>query len=131
MNLVSIFYILLLLSASALCVALIVYLGRITKSIKEIQRDVNNLTSEVEPLLEASITLSEKLNDISDEAKDQLDTSKEIITSVKERVNTILDWEKRIRGGIEVSATDIIKSLSAVTNGLSAFWSAYKKNKKI
>lgn len=132
MELVSLFNIILLLSASALCIALIFYLGRITKSIKSIEEDIKNLSSEVEPLLDVSISLSEKLSDISDEAKSQLNTSKEIITQVKDRVNIILDWEKKIRGGIEVSAIDIIKNLSAVTNGLNAFWSAYKKkNKKI
>jgi hypothetical protein len=49
------------------------------------------------------------------------------VTNVKDRVDQILLLEEKIRGGFEVSALDLIKNLSAISNGVSAFWNAYKK----
>jgi|YelNatPaOPRAMG01_1025707.scaffolds.fasta_scaffold01092_6 uncharacterized protein YoxC len=127
MDVVSIFLVLLLISASVLCIGTVVYLNRITKSVKEIESDVKQLTSEVKPLAESFTVLSDNLNGITGSVRDQVDMTKEIVTNVKDRVDQILLLEEKIRGGFEVSALDLIKNLSAISNGVSAFWNAYKK----
>ena len=127
MNIATIFSIILLASASVLCAALIVYLGRITKSIKDIEVELKDLTSEIKPLIASSTNLSEKLNRMSEEAGSQLNVTRNIVTKVNDRVDTILELEERIRGGFEGSVMDVIKNLSAIANGVSAFWSAYRK----
>ncbi len=127
MNLVSIFTIVLLITASALCIALIIYMKQITDSFKSVQLSLNKISNDVEPLIDSATELSEKINSFTDEAKEQLSISKNIITDVKDRVDTVLDLEKKIRGGLEDSSMELIKNLSAVSNGISAFWSAYKK----
>ena len=127
MTLTSIFYILLLIAATGLCVALIIYLNRITRSIKELERDVRNLTAEIRPLIESTLRLSDKLNQLSEDAKEPVQTAKTIMSDVKNRVDTILELEEKIRGGFEGSVTGLIRNLSAVVNGVSTFWNAYRK----
>jgi uncharacterized protein YoxC len=127
MEILNIFYILLLISASALCVALIIYLSNITKSVKEISIDIKDLSSQMKPLITSTAALSEKLNSLTDEAKGQFSILKGIVSEIKERSDAIFDLEEKIRGGIEGHALDLIKNLSSVANGASAFWSAYRK----
>jgi uncharacterized protein YoxC len=127
MTLTSVFYILLLIAATGLCVALVIYLNRITKTIKELEKDVRNLTAEIRPLIESTLRLSEKLYQLSEDAKEPVQTAKTIIENVKNHVDKILELEEKIRGGIEDSVTGLIRNLSAVVNGVSTFWKAYKK----
>ncbi len=127
MEIVSVFNVLLLLSASALCIALIIYLNRVTKSVKGIEDSLKDISSQIKPLISSTTVLSEKLNYISEEIKEQVYIGKNIVTEVKDRVDTILDLEEKIRGGFESSIFDLIKNISAISNGVNAFWSAFKK----
>ena len=38
-----------------------------------------------------------------------------------------IELEEKIRGGFEGSALELIRNLSAIANGVSAFWNAYRK----
>ena len=130
MSVETVFYIILLLAATSLCIALIIYLKSITNSIKEMQNDIKGLSDELKPLISASTELSEKLNDMSDKACSQLDVSKEIIFNVRDRVDKILDLEEKVRKGVEEPAMQLVKNLSAVFNGVNTFWSAYTRRSK-
>ncbi|HKB85348.1 MAG TPA: hypothetical protein VKD08_04200 [Ignavibacteriaceae bacterium] len=127
MDTVSIFYIILLASASILCLALIFYINKIADSIKDMQSDINDLSVQVKPLIITATELSEKLNDLSAEAKEQVGTVKEIIGKVKDRVETILSLEEQLREGLEKPVNGLLKNLSAVSNGINTFWKTYKK----
>ena len=126
----TVFYIILLLAASALCIALIIYLKSITQSIKAIEGDIKGLSDELKPLIATATELSESLNDISDKANSQLDVSKEIIFNVRDRVDKILELEEKVRKGVEEPAMQLVKNLSAVVNGVNTFWSAYTNRSK-
>ena len=127
MNFVSIFSIILLACASVLCIALVIYINRITKSIKDIESEVQDLSSEIKPLIASTTNLSEKLNQISGEAGEQLNITKGIVNKFNDRVDTILDLEEKVRDGFAGPVLDLIKNLSAISNGVNAFWNAYKK----
>ncbi len=127
MDTVSIFTVILLIFASALCISLVFYLNRITKAILKMEENVNRITSEVKPLVSSFVQLTEKINDITEGAKDQVNMTKEIVTKVKYKVENILELEEKLQEGFEGSALNLLKNLSAVANGVSAFWSAYKK----
>ena len=129
MDVVSIFTIVLLIAASILCISLVIYLNRITKAILKIEDNIEHLTSEFNPLISSFMQLTDKMNVITDEVKEQVSNSKEIVAKIKYRVEEILDLEEKIREGFEGSALDLIKNITAITNGVSAFWNAYKKNK--
>ncbi|HSD63410.1 MAG TPA: DUF948 domain-containing protein [Ignavibacteriaceae bacterium] len=127
MDTVSIFYIILLISASILCLALVFYINRITNTIKSIQADIKDLSDQMKPLITASTELSEKLNSLSAEAKSQLYIVKEIIGKVKDRVEMILSLEEQFRKGLEKPVDSILKNFSAVSNGINTFWKTFKK----
>ncbi|MDR3667383.1 MAG: hypothetical protein P4L35_11115 [Ignavibacteriaceae bacterium] len=127
MEISNIFYILLLASASGLCIALIFFLYKVSGSIKRIEIDINDLTHQVKPLIASSITLSEKLKFISDEAKQPLQVAKEIVEDIKDRIDVILELEEKLRKGVEGPLTKLLNTLSGVTNGINAFWDNYKK----
>jgi uncharacterized protein YoxC len=127
MDYVFIFQIILLLSASALCIFLIIYFNRISKSFKAIENEISNFTVEIKPLLESTTSLSNNINKITEGAKDQLDLTKSIVTDVKDRVDTILNYEEKIREGIEGPVFGLIKNLSAVAKGLETFWKTFRK----
>ncbi len=127
MNLVPVFTIILLASAAALCISLIVYLNRISRSIKFIEAEVRDLSSDIKPLLSSATELSNNLNRLSDEAGRQLNVTRNIVDKVEDRVDTILELEEKIRGGFEGSVLELLKSLSAIANGVSAFWNAYRR----
>lgn len=125
MSVLTIFNIILILSASALCIALIVYLSRITKSVKAIQNDIRDLSFQVKPLIASTTNLSEKLNQITDKAMEPIDTAKEIVAELKDRVDQILDFEEKIREGFQKPASELLNTLSAVSNGVKTFWNSY------
>lgn len=127
MNVVSVFSVILLACASVLCIALIVFLSKITKAIKAIELEVNDISTGMKPLIASFTNLTEKLNHISDSADDQIEGVKKIIGKVNERVDTILSLEEKLRSGFEGPVLDLIRTLSAVANGVSTFWNVFKR----
>lgn len=128
MDIVAVFTILLLVSASGLCIALIIYLNRITNSVKQIQTDIQEISTQVKPFIASTTLLSEKLSELSDQAKEPVETIKSIVSDVKYRVDSILEIEEKFRGGFEGSVSGLIKNLSAIANGVSTFWKTFRKN---
>jgi uncharacterized protein YoxC len=120
-------YFILLASASVLCIALVVFLSRISRTVKDIETEMKDLTLEMKPLIASATNLSEKLNQLSESADDQLMVTRNIVTKVNNRVDTILDLEEKIRRGFEGPVLDFIKGFSAIANGISAFWNAYRR----
>lgn len=125
MSLMTVFNIILILSASALCIALIIYLNRITKSVKAIENDIKDISFQVKPLIASTINLSEKLNQATDKLSEPVDAFNDIVAEVKERVDRILDLEEKIRDGIEKPASEMLNTFAAVSNGVKTFWNAY------
>jgi uncharacterized protein YoxC len=127
MTVIEIFTLVLLTFASALCVALIIYLGRITKSVKAMQNNLDQITSDIKPLVTTFSELAEKLAEVTEDVKDQIETSKSIVFSVRDRVDTILDFEERVREGIEQPIFTFTKNLKAISSGVTAFLNYFKK----
>ena len=127
MELVNIFYIILLASSSGLCIALIIYLYRITRSVSKIETDIKDLTEQIKPLIASTTNLSEKLNFISDEAKQPIIIVKELVEDIKDRINIILEFEEKLRKGVEGPLTKLLNSVSGISNGVNAFWDSYKR----
>lgn len=130
MPLITVFYIILLVCASALCIALIIYIGRITKSVNQIEVQVKDLSKDLKPLITSTTELSGRLSALSDDAREQVDSVKNIIELLKDRVDIILDFEESIRGGLEQPIKGLLKNLSAFYNGVNTFVNAYKKNNR-
>lgn len=126
MDTTSVFLIILLISASALCIALIVYISRITKSINKIEKKISDLTTDLNPLINSARDLSDKLATLTDEINSQIYLSKEVVNNVKDSVDKIISFEENIRRGLEEPVMGLLKNLSAIFNGVNSFWSTYK-----
>lgn len=127
MNVVTVLNVILLISASLSCLALIYYLYKITKSFEEIKNDVKELTADMKPFIASTTELSEKLSNITSEARGQLQMTRDMLLNVKHQVDMILGFEERIRRGIEEPVLGLARNVSAVVNGVNAFWNSYKK----
>jgi len=127
MSFIDIFTIILLISASALCIALIFYLAKITSSVRAMQKDLNEISAKINPLIVNVSELTEKISTITEDAKGQIQTSKNIVQSVKNRVDTILSLEERARDGIEGPLMTLVTNFRAIANGLNTFLSYFKK----
>lgn len=127
MTLIDILTAIVLILISALVIFLIIYLGKITRSIQHLQQDISKLSDRLEPLVTSLSDLTSKLSDLSDQAKRQLETTKGIVFSVKERVEKILDFEEKIRAGIDGPISGFLNQIKAISNGVSTFLSYLKK----
>jgi len=128
MELTEILTVILLISASVLCIALIYFVYRIVKSVHSIRIDLESFSTKLNPLIESMLISSEKIIHISNEVDSQLQMSRSMISSVREHVDKILNVETRIRIGIENAVMPIIKKVNAVGIGVSSFWKSYKHN---
>lgn len=126
-NFVDVAIIILLLAATALCIFLIFYLNRITKSVIEIQKEMKTMTEQLSPLLISFTELSEKISGLASDVDTQLQTGKALFNEIKIRVKKILYLEQKIRGGFEGPVLDLINNLTAISKGIGAFWSSYKQ----
>lgn len=127
MSLIDILTAVVLVLVSGLIIFLIVYLGKITKSIEQLQKDISDLSNRLDPLVTSLSDFSTKLTAVSEQARTQLDTTKEIIHSVKYQVNKFLDLTEKIRSGIDGPVSDILKQIRAISNGVSTFLNYLKK----
>lgn len=127
MNLLDILLILLVISASALCIALIYYVWKISNAVKSIQNDIGELSANLKPLLISTAELSSNLNEISDNARQHLDISKNVVISIKDRVDTILEFEAKVRSGIEGPVMSLIREITALNNGFNSFLNVLRK----
>lgn len=128
MSVVDIFVLILLLTASVLCIALIIGLKRIIQSVSMLQRDVNELSTSLKPLIKSTQSLTEKIITVTEETKSQLNVSKSIVHDVRLRVDQLLEFEGKVKDGMENTVMPLINNLSAIVKGFDAFWKKYKNN---
>ena len=126
MNLTEILTVILLISASALCIALIYFIYQIVKSVQSISLNVEEFSFKLNPLIQSTLELSEKLNRITNEVESQLQISKSIFSDIREGANKILNIETKIRDGIEDAVIPLVKNLHAVGKGFELFWRRFR-----
>ncbi len=127
MNASSLLFNILLISASLLCLFLIFYIYRISKSFNQIKDEVKKISSKLDPFIESMTELSDRMNEISDGVKEPVELVRTTVNDVKNRVDTILNFEAKLRKGVEDPVFRLIRALTAMVNGIEAFWKNYKK----
>lgn len=126
MDAVQIFTIILIASASALCIALIFYLNKIVKSVQSVDQNIKELTTNLKPLIQSSLELSENLSKITSDTKDQLRISRSVINDIRERADKILNFENKVRTGLEDAILPMVNNLNAIGKGIETFWRSFK-----
>ena len=127
MNAASLPYNILLISASLLCLFLIFYIYRITKSFNQIKDEVKKISSKLDPFIESMTDLSNQMNEISNGVKEPVELVRSTVSDVKDRVDSILNFEAKVRKGVEDPIFRLIRTLTAIVNGIEAFLKNYKK----
>mgnify|MGYP001589222639 CR=1 FL=1 len=126
MDTIEILTVILLISASALCIALIFYIYQIVKSVHSVSSDIQGLSYNLNPLIQSTFVLSEKLTHITDEAESQLQISKSIVSDIRDRADKILNIETNIRNRVEDTVMPIVKNINALGIGVGAFWRKFR-----
>ena len=126
MNLTEILTVILLILASALCIALIYFIYQIVKSVHSISLNIEEFSFKLHPLIESTLELSEKLNHITYEVESQLQISKSIFSDIRVQADKILNIETKIRSGIEDAVIPLGKNLHAVGKGIESFWRSFR-----
>ena len=124
---IDILLVVLIIAATALCIALIYYIWKISNAINAMQTDMNELSKNLQPLLISTNELSDNLKEITGNAKAHVDISKNVVLSIKDRVDTILHFEEKVRRGIEGPVMSFIQEITALNNGLNTFLSYFRK----
>ncbi len=119
--------IVLLLSASALCIYLILYISRITKAIEDMKTEIQKISDQLKPLLNSLQTLSYSILSISDEIKSNFGKIRWIVDEVKSRVDSLFNIEKKIKETIDDPVQSIKENINAWRSGFSAFWKKLKR----
>jgi len=122
MNTIEILTVILLISASALSIALIYLIYQIVKSVHSISADIKGLSFKLSPLIQSTFVLSEKLTHVTDEAESQLQISKSIVSDIRDRADKIMNVETKIRNGLVDAIVPVINNFQALRKGISTFW---------
>ncbi|MBK7378691.1 MAG: hypothetical protein IPJ03_06750 [Ignavibacteriales bacterium] len=130
MELVEILTVVLLISASVLCIALIYFVYQIVKSVHSISLNIESLSLRLNPLIESTLNLSNKIHFITSEVDSQLQMTRSMFSIVREHVDKILNVEIKIRDGIENAVIPIFKNVNAIGVGFASFWRNYKAGKQ-
>ncbi|MEW6506882.1 MAG: hypothetical protein AB1432_03945 [Bacteroidota bacterium] len=126
MTIIDLFLIILILSASALCIYLIFILKNLLKKVEAVSSDFHNFINKSYPVLDQLNEISRRANKIVTEAENYWDEIDNTLKKMKEKVsgfknlNLIRDTEN--------PAKDLIKNLKAFIKGISAFWQTFKRN---
>lgn len=124
---VDILLVVLIIVATALCIALIYYIWKISNAVNAMQEDINELSKNLNPLIICVNEISDNLKEITGNAKAHVDISKNVVLSIKDRVDTILNFEDKVRRGIEGPVMLFIREITALNNGLNTFLSYFRK----
>jgi len=127
MNVTDVFIIILLVSASILCWAMVFYLYKITKSVGRIEAEINDISDQFKPLIVTTTDLSDKLKENAIDVKHLIGNAQSVVDEVKDRVDSILEIETKVRRKLEGPIFELTKNISALINGVNAFWNAYRK----
>ena len=128
MDTIEILTVILIISSSLLCYALIYFVFQLAKSLRSIEVDVKSVSFKLAPLIQSTLLLSEKLIHITEEAESQLLITKSIVNDVRDRADRILSVETKIRDGIEDAVMPVFNKINAAGKGIQAFWKKYKNN---
>ena len=124
MALVDISLIILIISASALCIFVIIYLKKISDNVEAAQKDVHQLIENTKPVLENLEEVTRRANKIVTEAENYWDELDRSIKNFRTKFTNLTSIQ-RFRD-TQNQATDLIKNLRAFAKGIFAFLQEFK-----
>ena len=127
MDTTEILTVILLVSASALCIALIIIHIMIAKSVHTISSNFTKLSIKVNSFIDSAQELSQKVDNIANEINSQLKISRSVVSDVREFADKLLNVETKIRDGIVGAVVPFTRNFRALGKGVGSFWQNYKR----
>ena len=124
MNVIDILLIILILSASALCIFLILYLKKLIDNVEALRKDVHELVVKTTPILDNFDAIARQANRIVSEVENYWNEIDSSIKKVRERISGLTSLKRYTDAENPVS--ELIKNVKALTKGFVAFWQAVK-----
>ena len=94
--------------------------------MQSVNSDIKELSSNLKPLIQSTLTLSDSLNRITSDVKDQLHVTQSIVVDLRERADKVLNLESRIRSSFEDAVMPFVQNLHAIGRGVETFWRNFK-----
>lgn len=113
-----------LLSASALCIYLIVTLVRLNGTMASLQRDVSEVTKNLKPVLENLAVVSEKLKSIVTQVDEQVSIFKSSLDSVRRVARNIEEFEERLQQRLEEPIHRVLSLVGGIIAKVVSFLGA-------
>ena len=124
LNVIDILLIILILSASALCIFFIFYLKKLVDHVEAVRKDVHELVEKTTPVLENLDDVTRRANRIVLEVENYWNEIDSSIKKVRERISGLTSLKRYTDAENPVS--ELIKNVKALTKGFVAFWHAIK-----
>lgn len=121
-NVKDIFVVLLLGSASVLCLALVFYTSRIVKAVESMQTDLQKITAQINPLLDSLSALSRSIKILSEDVRSQVTKVSWIIDEIKEKFEQVAAIEHKVREFTENPAQNIVNLASFLREKITSLW---------
>lgn len=121
--LIDILTIILLVLVCALIVFVFITLKKLNRSIDVLSADVHQLIDSTIPAVENLNKASEKLANVADDAEKHMADFNRFVLSTKTRINSLSTRVKE--GANQNPVMNLVKNLSAISRGISAFWEKY------
>ena len=115
-----------LLSASALCIYLIVVLARLKDVLTLIQKDLSEIGAKAKPVFENLQVITEKLKSVSGKIDDQVGLVKGSLESVKNAADNIVAFEQRIQDSLEEPVVRLSAMVAAFVNRIASYFGGAK-----
>lgn len=127
MNTTDILTVVLLISASALCIALIYFHFLIAKSVRTISTNFEHLSIKTNSFIDSAHELPQKIDNVTNEIDTQLKVTRSVVGDVRKFADKLFSVETKIRDGIVEAVVPLTKNLRALGKGVGSFWKNYKK----
>lgn len=121
---IEILIIIALVLVSAWIIYSFVTLKKLNRSIDVLSADVHRLIDSTIPVLDNLNEASNKIAKIADDAESHMNELNEFVSNTKHKLNS---FSTRFKEGTDQNPViNLIKNLSALSKGVSAFWEKYK-----
>ncbi|MCX6168412.1 MAG: hypothetical protein NTX65_03665 [Ignavibacteriales bacterium] len=125
MTVIDILLIILILSASALCVFAIIYLKRITEQVEALRKDVHEFFEKTNPICDNLEEMSRRIKRVVSEVENYWEEIDSSIKNLRERLS-IFTSHKNFQT-VVYPAKYLLKNVKALASGTSVFLDTYKK----
>ncbi len=120
--------VILMLAATSLCVAAIVFLYKLNLYFQNLNHHIEKISQDIPTLFKSFEKLTRSVEELSEQIKGQLVKTDWVIDQVKQRVEAIIRIEKQVSETFKQGPLGaLLDNLGAMKKGLSSFFTTLAK----